>query len=835
MTGVSHIANNAVPGTTTEMKNRFVSDETDAQGFDRIILAVGSDDQKRIIQSLLASDFRRCGADVQIVPDGEDGRRLGSGGAVLRMLRSLPPEDMASKKILMINCGGESRRTPNYSFCTKALIPVGRDRTGKTQTCFSRILKNAALLSGTMEPGLLLCCIDIPLDMTDVAVRLTEDVSFCVEAPAAAGARHGVMAADKNGMLAAYYQKAPEETLLSHAADGNGNVALEAGWTYFSAATVSALAEAARRYRNEHGADPASNLYEDVIPLLAPATDRVRYLREDRNGLRPLLEARLKAGTMRVCTLRKPLLHYGTLSELLRHITEEQQNEHEDFYSALAEKTVSVGRGTLLDHAAIGGRSVIGSGCIVSDVELRDVTVPDNTSVFGFRLRDGRFVTAVAAVEADPRSAPQAADALWETARFYPAESFTDSFLRYSDPPEAAEGMRLADCLSQADPVAFTEWRNYLEDLLKAGRQPNTAYAGYRERLLASFRQENPPLERLACVRDSVSARLPVRINFSGTWTDCMPYCVKNGGAVVNAAVTVDGSLPIIIHARRIPERRIEFCNGENPDRTAVYDPHYSFAAYSDFSLHHAVMQAAGIGPETALADGIRLTVQVSGLVKGSGLGVSSILLFGCFSVLSDLCGLGYSEDDLLTKTFIAEQMMRTGGGWQDQGALIGGGVKTVSAPPGVPQRISVVQTEASPDFLRRLSDRMVLIPTGRRHFGRFIVTDVMHRYLTGETPSVFQEIKALNRPLTESVRNGDMALFADTVNAHSECLTRLSPFIYGDELLSLRQEIMRYADACCICGAGGGGYLWAVRKETVPSPELRRLLHADVKTATIR
>ncbi len=816
------------------MKTTDAPDRRSGCGFDRIVFAVGSDDQKRILQNLLSSALRRCGAEVRIVPDGENGRRLGSGGAVLRILRELAAEGgLTGSKTLLINCGGEGRRTANFSFCSKALIPAGIDGNGDSVTCFSHILQNASLLSGRMAPGVLLCCIDIPLDMSAFTGTLLADTSFCVEAPVAAGSRHGVMVADPNGLLSAYYQKAPEETLLACAADSRGNVALEAGWTYFSADTAAALAAAAADYTARNGALPFSNLYEDVMPLFAPQTDRAFHLRTDTTGLRRFLASRLPAGAMRVCTLRQPFLHFGTLFEILRNNTAAAPEKRQIFSSTVGVQ-VSVGEETLLDHARIGGLACVGSRCLISDIDLWDVAVPDGTAVFGLRLKDGRFVSVVSGIGSDPRDAARTADTLWDTALFYPAESFTESYALYTRPPHGAAVMSLPECLSKADPISFIEWRHYLEDLLESGQTSDPRYAAWRDRLLASYYDGRAPMKRLACVKNAAEIRLPVRVNFSGTWTDCMPYCIENGGAVVNAAVTVDGAYPISISARQIPEKRIEFCNGENPTRIAVYDPLSAVADYTEFGLHHAVFQAMGVDGRTEIADGLRLTVQVAGLAMGSGLGISSILLYGCFAVLADLFGLTFSEAELLTKAFIAEQLMRTGGGWQDQGGVIGSGIKVVSSPAGLPQRISVTPAETAPGFLRRLSDRMVLIPTGRRHFGRFIVADVMNRYLSGENRAALREIETLNRPLLQSVGAGDLSLFAETVNAHSECLTRLSPLIYSEALLSLRQEVMRYADACCICGAGGGGYLWALRKENVSQKTISHALQTKITLVEI-
>ena len=169
-----------------------------------------------------------------------------------------------------------------------------------------------------------------------------------------------------------------------------------------------------------------------------------------------------------------------------------------------------------------------------------------------------------------------------------------------------------------------------------------------------------------------------------------------------------------------------------------------------------------------------------------------------------------------------------------DLSYAVGCGIKLVSAAPGLPQHITVKRVETAPSFLRLLSERLVLISTGQRHFGRFIVSDVMNRYLSGETAAVFRELETINQPLIQSLAAGDLMRFAEAVNAHSACLDRLSPMIYGEELRALREECLRFTDACCICGAGGGGYLWAIRKENVADAQLREIVRTDIRKANI-
>ena len=63
---------------------------------------------------------------------------------------------------------------------------------------------------------------------------------------------------------------------------------------------------------------------------------------------------------------------------------------------------------------------------------------------------------------------------------------------------------------------------------------------------------------------------------------------------------------------------------------------------------------------------GIEISL-LAAVPKGSGLGTSSILAATVLAALGDLCGLDWDRNVLFTRTLALEQMLTTGGGWQDQ------------------------------------------------------------------------------------------------------------------------------------------------------------------------
>ncbi len=120
----------------------------------------------------------------------------------------------------------------------------------------------------------------------------------------------------------------------------------------------------------------------------------------------------------------------------------------------------------------------------------------------------------------------------------------------------------------------------------------------------------------------------------------------------------------------------------------------------SEFGLAKAALALVGFLPrfhahgrfstlEEQLLDfggGIEISM-LAAVPKGSGLGTSSILAATLLATAGELCGLGWDRDVLSSRTLALEQMLTTGGGWQDQAGAIFRGLKLVETAPGLAQK----------------------------------------------------------------------------------------------------------------------------------------------------
>ncbi len=352
-------------------------------------------------------------------------------------------------------------------------------------------------------------------------------------------------------------------------------------------------------------------------------------------------------------------------------------------------------------------------------------------------------------------------------------------------------------------------------------------YLETRKKVIDNYLKKVTHLTHIDYKKGRVERSLPVRVNFSGTWTDAMPYCLDNGGEVINMAVTVNSQKPIKIIAEKLNDKKIEFCS-DDVTVDFTFDSSEDFDEFSDFNLHTAVLNVMGITKETRFDNGFRITTKVSGIDKGSGLGTSSILLGGCIKALGELIGRDYTDEEIINMVFVSEQLMKTGGGWQDQVGGLFPSVKIISTKPGLDQTPEIRYINLPDDFKKAFSQRLVLIPTGQRHYGRFIVNDVVNRYIdkNEEALGAYESIKKLNTKMLDGIKENNFEKFSDCLNEHFDLLKKISTETSNEKIDTLAKFCLEnVADAVSICGAGGGGYLLAVMKKGITLEDIQKLV----------
>lgn len=373
---------------------------------------------------------------------------------------------------------------------------------------------------------------------------------------------------------------------------------------------------------------------------------------------------------------------------------------------------------------------------------------------------------------------------------------------------------------------------DYVEDLCFKTIQ-NTIYENGKTKI--------PAFENYIISKDEVNIKLPVRVNWGGGWTDTPPYCNEHGGVVLNAAIKLNGILPVQVTMKRIPESYIEF---ESADvgvkgcvKTAVeiQDCHNP---YDYFALHKAALIACGIIPIEGECDlqevlkklggGFYLSTQVVGVPKGSGLGTSSILSGACVKAIFEFLGQDVSEDDLYDIVLCMEQIMSTGGGWQDQVGGMTPGIKFITTNSGINQKIIVEDVVLEDFVLKELEERFALIYTGQRRLARNLLRDVVGNYIGSRKESLeaLKQMEKVAALMKFELQRGNIDAFAKLLNEHWELSKQLDSGSTNTCIDQIFLSIEDLIDGQFIAGAGGGGFLQVIMKKSITKEMLKERLH---------
>jgi len=292
-------------------------------------------------------------------------------------------------------------------------------------------------------------------------------------------------------------------------------------------------------------------------------------------------------------------------------------------------------------------------------------------------------------------------------------------------------------------------WLQYPDQLIRAARH----YEG-AEQILIQHAVKSASMFIHPSVSTTMSkglwfvAECPARIDIAGGWTDTPPVCYEFGGAVVNAAVMLNGKRPIGARICRINEPIIRLTLiGESKSNTQCIEC-TTLDQLSDYSTPQApgallkacIVLSQIVSIESSVTMKEQLLDKLQGgfelqtwskLPHGSGLGTSSILAGAILRVVYSANGVMLDQDSLLHAVLIIEQMLTTGGGWQDQVGGIVGGFKIGRSSATLPLKISTELLDTSDEFFDIFSSHLKLVYTGKTRLARNLLQTVIRNWYT--------------------------------------------------------------------------------------------------------
>jgi galactokinase/mevalonate kinase-like predicted kinase len=410
-------------------------------------------------------------------------------------------------------------------------------------------------------------------------------------------------------------------------------------------------------------------------------------------------------------------------------------------------------------------------------------------------------------------------------------------------------GLELPLELSSKEPVI----KRINDSMFRArvlGNREHSAH--YQKQAFEMLRQEMidtlnaDPLEPFRNILDDqiLWGRSPVRLDLAGGWTDTPPYCIMEGGKVVNLSVELNGQLPLQVYARPLEEPRIVLRSIDLGVKTEInsFEELNSYNLLGDgFSIPKAALVLSGFGPMfsrkkyadlrsqlLAFGCGIEMSL-LSAIPKGSGLGTSSNLAATVLGTLNDFCALGWDKHAIAYRTLILEQMLTTGGGWQDQFGGIFDGVKLLETEAGIHQKPGILWL---PDQLftnGETREMMLLYYTGVTRVAHDILGEIVKGMFLNSSKhlGIFSEMKTHARETFDNILANNYEGLAEKVAISWALNQRLDSGTNPPVIREIIDQVDDFLLGYKLLGAGGGGYLIMLAKSAESARRAKQKLES--------
>ena len=843
-----------------------------------------------------------------------EGQRIGSGGGTTWLLQEAYGECgascsfadwLASEKRILLHAGGQSRRLPSYAPSGKILTPIPVFRWERGQ----RLSQDLLSLQLPLYERIMQVAPDSLHTMIvsgDVLVRATQPLGPIPEADvvcyglwldASIAKDHGVFVSDRRSpqVLKQMLQKPSVEQLAE--LQKQHYYLTDIGVWLLSDRAVSLL----MKRSTEGGQLKNYDLYSEFGCTL---------------GTNPVIDdPELRTLSVAILPLPGgEFYHFGTSREMIsstlavqnlvndqREIMHHDRKPHPSIFvqnAVTKYQFTSANTNVWVENSYIGPRWSLSRDHIVTGVPHNDWQltlqpgqcvdiVPIGDSQYAVRLYhiDDRFAgeeqqrkqfpvlelsdieaylmsrqlpDACRLLSAEEISSEARLDRLFEQRRQFRNENFPalarnweHSVFYQLDLDDAAEQFRrfsipMPEVLPDDAPLMTR-----IHDAMFRG-DSNKAFGLLRDGLteMALADKQSP---RLSAYQDQIVwARSPVRIDLAGGWTDTPPYCLLEGGSVVNIAIELNGQPPLQAYVKPCREPHI-ILRSIDLGASEVIETYDELAQYnkvgSPFSIPKAALALAGFLPEfsaeqypslrsqlEAFGCGIEMTM-LSAIPAGSGLGTSSILASTVLGAVSDFCSLAWDKNEIGKRTLVLEQLLTTGGGWQDQFGGVLSGAKLLQTERGFAQNPIVRWLPGDLYTQSEYRQCHLLYYTGITRTAKHILAEIVRRMFLNNRDElqILRQMKEHAMNMYEAIQRQDFQLMGRLVGTTWQQNQLIDS---GTNPASVRQLTDLVDDLCLgykLPGAGGGGYLYMVAKDPEAAVRIKQTLNAQRQHANAR
>lgn len=312
-----------------------------------------------------------------------------------------------------------------------------------------------------------------------------------------------------------------------------------------------------------------------------------------------------------------------------------------------------------------------------------------------------------------------------------------------------------------------------------------------------------------------VRAKAPVRIDFSGGWTDVALFTEDSKGMVVNASIDIYSYVTV----RKLPDKEVLTQSYGYRHKETVENK--SIRIYSaDFDMYEEAEEvkhleyngnidlAKAATKQMGIKGGLEIITR-SNAPAGSGLGTSAsmgVALIGALGAYTDTNLLPYEFAE--KASLIEREELGILGGKQDHYASAFGGINFMEFKG---EDVKVSKLQISKDTIYELEKNLVLCYTGKSRLSSDIHAKVREAYERKDpkTMQALVNLRAIAFEMKNSLLKDDLRNFGNLINENWENQKALHPSVTNSQIDAVFESAMSNgALGGKACGAGGGGCL---------------------------
>ncbi|MGQ9609458.1 MAG: GHMP family kinase ATP-binding protein [bacterium] len=303
--------------------------------------------------------------------------------------------------------------------------------------------------------------------------------------------------------------------------------------------------------------------------------------------------------------------------------------------------------------------------------------------------------------------------------------------------------------------------------------------------------------------RKLIRSRAPVRIDFSGGWTDVAIFTEDSKGFVVNAAIDIYSYVTV----KNIP-------NGLNDKKKNIRIYSADFDIYEEAEEIKQLEYNGNIDLAKAAIKQMDIKGKLEIITRsnapaGSGLGTSASMGVALIGALGTYDGKTLLPYEFAEQASLIEQKeLGILGGKQDHYASALGGINFMEF---LGEEVKVSKLLIPQNVVYELEKSLVLCYTGKSRLSGDIHQKVRQAYNNYEpkTRQALKNLKSIAFEMKNALLKGDLNSFAELMNANWENQKALHPSVTNEQIDRLFEiALSNGALGGKACGAGGGGCL---------------------------